>query len=421
MKLNNESLQDFDAILKECLEKAQNQTKRKRISEEHLLDEIASGMRVELERRKSKISQVLCDVDLAMNHGADSVQKRELYHLLRTQHKPKRLTDSELTRNFVQKEASWYKVWDNQIHQWRTFSDASQIDVRLDRAGDGTTPVISVKAFDPKNGTRLQYTNNALLGAEQFNPADYGYGPNKQHHMSFTDKAYNSMAYSNGAIGTTAGTLEAFFQGTSQYDDGLTILNKKFIDGKWQSAGGEWHNFRQLEQEANGFKKQSLKVSKHWAQQRSGNALKYGRVANIAGKVCFGISIYFARENILDAKNSDDSNKNAVYLRNGLDVVMGVVAFIPVWGWAVSGTYFLLMSETELGDLGQMSGFTTAEAQAMHNRRQEFATKKLTNVILEFDIEPSDKEKQVEIYEQQRKVQDNTYVAPRTLFKTDFR
>ena len=35
-------------------------------------------------------------------------------------------------------------------------------------------------------------------------------------------------------------------------------------------------------------------------------------------------------------------------MSNSLDLVMGGVAFIPVFGWAVSGTYFIANITTEL-------------------------------------------------------------------------
>lgn len=34
-------------------------------------------------------------------------------------------------------------------------------------------------------------------------------------------------------------------------------------------------------------------------------------------------------------------SQNGVNTSNGVDFVMGCVAFAPGWGWAVSGAYFL--------------------------------------------------------------------------------
>ena len=239
--------------------------------------------------------------------------------------------------------------------------------------------------------------------------------------MQHTDSWFNSVAMGNGAIGTTAGTLEAFLIGTSQYKSPETIFGKTLIDGKWKSKAGNWHNFKELGTETNGFKKQSLKVSQHWAKQRSATNLKVANGMKLAGKVTFILSIGFAATNIYKAKKSNDSNKNEVYVKNALDVTMGIVAFIPVYGWAISGTYFLLDAGGAFGNFGQASGFSVDEANAMHTQRQKLAKNKLEDVIFEFDLEPTAQQQIYKMKEQQIHAQDHTYVAPRTLFKTDFK
>lgn len=56
------------------------------------------------------------------------------------------------------------------------------------------------------------------------------------------------------------------------------------------------------------------------------NAVKAGGIAlNVVG---LGFTSY-------------DIFQNGLNVSNGVDFVMGSVAFVPGWGWAVSGTYFL--------------------------------------------------------------------------------
>ncbi len=426
MKLSNESLRDFDELLKECVESAQRRAKLKRISREHLLEEVADNMRVELDRRKTKLSQLLYNVDMAMNHGADTLSKREIYQILRTQHQPKRLTDDELVRKFVQKNTVGYQVWDQQMHSWVTFSEGSEIHAQITRSPSDNTSVIAVKAYDPTNGKRLGYTNENILynnGNYLAPPVlNYGYSHNPQHYMEHKDHWFDNLAFGNGAAGTSAGTLEAFFIGQSQYREAWEPLNKTLIDGKWKSKAGNWHHFKDIDLETNGFKKQSLKVSKHWAAQRSAGVNKYSKIAGRLGTVTFIISVELARRNIKNAREKDISNKKKVINKNRFDIAMGIVSFIPPFGWAVSGTYFLMDAEGAFGDFSP-SRFTTEEAEVMHDRRQQFASNKLEDVIFEyeFDFEPTPAMKAYEMKEQQMRVSDHTDVAPRTLFKTDFK
>ena len=59
MKLHNESLQDFDALLKSCMEKSQKRAKFTSHSREQYLKEVAEGMRVELDHTKTKLSELI--------------------------------------------------------------------------------------------------------------------------------------------------------------------------------------------------------------------------------------------------------------------------------------------------------------------------------------------------------------------------
>jgi len=422
MKLNNESLKEFDTLLKECFEKAHSNAKSKRTPKDRILREIADNMRVEIDRTRTKFSRSMYHVDMAMRHKADSTSKRQIYHNWLMQQNPQRLTDDQLLRKFVQKNSSGYQVWDQQMHAWVTFSEDSEIHTQITRNPIDNDPIVALKAYNPTNGKRLEYTNNTAFYGTYVGPllGDYGYSP--QHRMQHKDSWYDSLAFGNGGVNATAGALQASFIGQSQFIESWGIKNKTFIEGKWQSKAGDWYRFKDIDLEANAFKQQSLKVSKHWAQQRSAGVNKYGNIAGKIGAVTFFISIYFSLNNIRAAKKTNDSNRNAVYVKNSVDIIMSAVAFIPYVGWAISGTYFLMDAEDAFGNYSP-SGFTTTQAQAMHNRRQQLAREKLDDVIFEFefDFEPTPEMKAYEMKEQQLKVRDHTYVAPRTLFKTDFK
>ena len=420
MKLNNESLKEFDVLLKECLQRAKQKAIQRNTPKEQILKEIAQNMRVEIDRTKTKLSRSMQHVNMAMSHKADSAEKRNLYYALKTNYKPQKLTDEQLLKTFVKKEANGFSVWDQQMNSWVTFSENSEIHAKVTRDVGSNLPVVGVKAYDPVNGKRISYVNSNILNLSPFNYNKHGFEANPQHHMQHTDSWYNAASYGNGAVGTVAGTMQAFFEAQSQFRNPETFLGKTILDGQWKSKAGDWHKFKDIDLETNAFKKQSLKVSKHWANKRSAGNLKYSKIANRAGTVCFAISVGSALYNSGSAYYNDDSNKNAVYIRNGFDLVMSVVAFVPVYGWAISGAYFLLMSESELGNLGQASGFSTAEAKAIQGRGRQLATNRLEEVICEFNLEPTNQNRVTEMKEKHSKVQDHTYVRQRTLFKTVF-
>jgi hypothetical protein len=53
----------------------------------------------------------------------------------------------------------------------------------------------------------------------------------------------------------------------------------------------------------------------------------------IGGRVLGGVGIYMTYREI-------SAGQKNILGEGGLDLIMGGVAFIPGWGWAVSGIYF---------------------------------------------------------------------------------
>ena len=67
----------------------------------------------------------------------------------------------------------------------------------------------------------------------------------------------------------------------------------------------------------------------------------------------FALSVGFSTIEIVNASMSNDSNRKEVYFKSGLDITMSVVAFIPVVGWVISGTYFIADAFGAFGDWGE--------------------------------------------------------------------
>ncbi|WP_282057294.1 hypothetical protein, partial [Maribacter luteus] len=75
----------------------------------------------------------------------------------------------------------------------------------------------------------------------------------------------------------------------------------------------------------------------------------------------FALSVGFSTIEIVNASMSNDSKRKEVYFKSGLDITMSVVAFIPVVGWVISGTYFIADAFGAFGDFGQASGISQEE------------------------------------------------------------
>lgn len=364
MKLHNESLQDFDALLKSCMEKSQKRAKFTSHSREQYLKEVAEGMRVELDHTKTKLSELIYNIDLAMCHNADTQQKRNIYEVLKNQNQPKPISDDELRRKYVRKTPTGFDVYNKSFGQWVSFSNQSEINITIEKSGN-QAPVVKVKAFEASTNQTINYEDTYLATSNTYNTASYGYTNSQtDNYMHFSDRLYNSSGIANGAVGTTAGTLEAFYLGSSQYQNGLNLFDKKIIDGKWQAKNGNWHKFQDIDLQTNGFKKQSLKVSKNWVAKRSASNMSKAGKLGAVGKVSFVFTLGFAGVNSYDAYKNDDSNKNEVYAKSALDVTMGVIAFVPYVGWAIAGTYFILDVSGAFGDWEQASGMTVEEKKA---------------------------------------------------------
>ncbi|MGO3184399.1 MAG: hypothetical protein ACTIJ9_16345 [Aequorivita sp.] len=64
---------------------------------------------------------------------------------------------------------------------------------------------------------------------------------------------------------------------------------------------------------------------------------------------------------------------------------MGIVAFIFGFGWAISGTYFLMDAGGAFGNWGEISGFSRQQVDAMIDRDRAISRQKLYE--LDFEIE----------------------------------
>ncbi|WP_234859109.1 hypothetical protein [Aquimarina aquimarini] len=68
---------------------------------------------------------------------------------------------------------------------------------------------------------------------------------------------------------------------------------------------------------------------------------------------------------------------------------MGITAFIPGYGWAISGTYFLMDMDGTFGNWGQPSGFSAQQTSTWAREREQWAKKDVHTMDFELDYDPT--------------------------------
>ncbi|MFN8262259.1 MAG: hypothetical protein U0T07_01940 [Chitinophagales bacterium] len=95
--------------------------------------------------------------------------------------------------------------------------------------------------------------------------------------------------------------------------------------------------YQPLRLSAPGWSKYSSKIepfaSEFLSLSKYAKGFKAGGI--VLGGIGIGMSFYGLGEGIIEGNNSK-------VIENSLDIIMGGVGFIPGWGWAASGAYFLI-------------------------------------------------------------------------------
>lgn len=379
----NESLRELDSILKPLAQKAMQQAKRGLSNPEELPKEFALAFQREVDNTRTAISQKMYHIDMAMQGYGDSVERARFEFM---EQQSQHTGNGEIREeDFVRETASGYLVFNG--HQWIEMSLQSEIHLNIQTSPESQNkPAIHLFAYDPTTQKRVSYIDDKGISpfeSGQFYDDAYDKIINKPTSLRYTDPMFGHLQRGSGYVGTIAGTLQAISM-AEHYQYGLKnpFTGNTIMDGQWKSLDGQWRKFRDIEQAENAFKQNSLKTSKHWAEVRgvkAANAWKW------TGRICFVITTGVSIHNMTDAYNNNDSNQKDVYIKNSLDITMGIVAFIPGFGWAISGTYFLMDAGKVFGSWGQASGFSQQQMDTMIDRDRTINRQKLYE--LDFEIE----------------------------------
>ncbi|MGB5436710.1 MAG: hypothetical protein WBM98_12530 [Maribacter sp.] len=416
--MEDELLKELDSILQRAISKSWADAKRNAYGSDPR-DAYLDLLKVQIDNTRVDISKNLYKIDQAMlgNSSGD-----ELSALVG---RPQKINVD--LADYVRDVEGGTEVFDG--NQWFLFSKESKIEFQMNASPEvGNAPLVTVNAFDPTTNFRVTYIDyDTNTKGQEFsyagNADDFDMNTTIHTNLYYQDPFYNGAELLTGSSAVVVGGLETFTmaQHYVNYDD---ILRNPFSQagrnyangmGKWKMLDGQWASFDDI-RNATGFKQQGLKVSANSARIRASKAV--GGL-KLAGKVCFGVSVVFSSFEVGHAMTSNDSNRHEVYQKAALDVTMGIIAFIPGVGWAISGTYFIADAFGAFGDWGKPSGISQ-EAYDM-KLRQEFMVlygNRLKSLTFEVDYEPPLEYNIPDFYREEVEVKiDNTYVAPRVHIK----
>ncbi|WP_108868690.1 hypothetical protein [Aquimarina aquimarini] len=411
---NNESLQELDRLLCEALDIASLYPSKGVYFGK--AKEIAEGFYQHLDTARPQLAEALYKIDLAMQ-GYDDGASRARFEMLNLVNDPASLTEEELCQKYIQETSDGYKVYDPEAGVWFNFSEQAKISITIKYDHEQYyQPALYLDAYDPKNGMTISFIDPELTSEDlwEADRAKWGVNLDEWREIEYEDSWVNVTKTGAGIAGKTAGTLNAFVMG-QHYTH--SFLNLNGIEGtQWKSLDGAWHSYQEIQHAKNGFVRQGLKTSHHWAKVRGGKATPFPKAL---GKVCFAVNVGASIINTADAHLSDDANKWGVTTKNAVDIVMGITAFISGYGWAISGTYFLMDANDEFGDWGKPSGYSTQQASTWAREREQWAKEDFHTMDFELDYDPPAEQMRTDMIREIREFKrDKTYVQPKMIYQS---
>ena len=404
-----ESLKEFDGIICDALAKTMFHLKW---NPSRFEDEIVQSFRSEIDHTRTRLGQAMHHVDLALKGYGDSISRCEL-SFKEFRDRPREFTDEQIRDRYVKEIAAGYELFDSRSDEWVYFPRESTIDITIERSPESDfKPAVHVWANDLATGKKLEYID------PEFTQRDYRASyytepdPDAIKKIEYNSKAVNWKAVA-GAGGKASGKLAAYK--LHHHYRPLHSPMGRSLGGHWKALDGQWYDFNQIQQESNAFKKGSLKTSKHWAQVRG---TKLAQPWKYASKVCFWVSVGVSVAKIADALNRNDSNQDAVFLKNTLDITFSVIAFVPGVGWAISATYFLTDVSGGFGNWGQASGYSAEQIQTILAERTARDRELLSEMNFNIPyIAPIEQKASESRREMRRFARDKMYVIPRPVFE----
>ncbi|WP_298547990.1 hypothetical protein [uncultured Aquimarina sp.] len=419
MYTNPESLKEVHEQIKEALEEAGR--KSSGFSPSAQAQQVAFHFRTAIDARRQGLSEALYKVDLAMQgHDDDAMRAAyEMYDLM-GETNPRVMTDAELTERFVQQTADGYKVYDSRYQMWIDFSTASDIGIELMISPDlGGTPIARIRAYDPENGTSLEYEDWEItqqdIRSSYLN--EWSGAPQEWREMHYQDELYGMMKTSISGAGKVSGATSAFMM-ANHYRASNNLFAGNFVNHFRVDGGGSWSPIRNVpgKDAHRSFGQWSKDIGEVTAKSKGTNVSKWWKRG---GRACFVISVLMSEYSIKQAKSYNDSNLSEMRQKAKWDLVFGLTGFIPGIGWAISGTYFLLDAGGAFGNWGQASGFSRETVDSWIERDRSAAQEEVCKMDFEIDyVEPIEQVRMEMLQESREFIRDKTYVTSRAIYST---
>ncbi len=369
------------------------------------------------------ISKLLYKIDLSQNGlGNDSLQQQYIQSFATPQPPEPKWED------YVKKINGGYQVFDG--HQWVQLSNKAIIDIKLVQNNElnGYKPAVQVTAFDPKTKFNIFFEDKDL--SDPYNPIVSFSGqlsPNgdlagglPSREVYWEDPMYSRMKSGVGASGLVAGALE--LREVGNLTPWRTGKNLKDAKGFYRKVGGGYNPLSA---------QKGIGAGGH--QKGARGAAKRAGKWHKAGRKFFWVGIGFGAYEVAESFAYNDSNKKGVALKVTLDITMGAIG---VWGgpvgWVISGTYFIADMMGAFDGWSQPTG-VRSDGVPYNNNLFDGGLPSFSPGIpppfygmnnlyeTDFEVEYIPCLDQI-IFEQQLEDKikiDNTYVAPKILFKTN--
>ncbi len=418
MYINPESLKEVHEQISEALEEAGRNSNG--FSPGAQAQQVAFNFRTAIDARRAGLSEALYKVDLAMQGYEDGAMRAayEMYDQM-GETNPRVMSDQELTDRFIQQTVDGYKVYDSRYQIWIDMSAGSDISIELMISPDlGGTPIARIRAYDPENGTSLEYedweiTQQDIRGSYL---NEWSSAPQEWREMHYQDDLYGMVTTGNGGINSVTGALETYM--IANYYRESNNLFAGNLSNYYKGWSGEWAQIKKVPSIDSGrsfgqWSKDIGELSAKSKGTKAANFYKWG------GVITFIFSVGFSINNIEQAKKSNDSNYDDVLEKNTWDIVFAITTFIPGVGWAISGTYFLLDAGGAFGNWGQASGFSRSEVDSWITRDRAITREELCTMDFEIDYVKPIEQTRVEMLQESREfARDKTYVTPRAIYST---
>ncbi|WP_103867029.1 hypothetical protein [Aquimarina sp. I32.4] len=407
MRKSNETLRGVDDILRPAIERA---VKPRFDGKPPTAFDIGWALRWEIDNTRTALSEALYKVDLA----TDEIGVRRS-HMHQWQSLQPYAADKVNTQDYVRRANNGYQVWDG--YKWTQLSKDAKISVTSERSEATHNKLgVVVRAEDIATNTHILFVDNDVYkrGGEITYNGPIGGDPDLgtrfiSQEINWEDPMYDAVKMGTAITGKAAGALAMNRIGNlTPWHKGENLYKAR---GWYRNQEGK---LRKLSSQRNTVGAGGHRVGARTAS----NNIKY---LKNGAKICMWISIGISLYEAGSAGFYKDSNRNEVYTKASIDIVMALVGTRGAIGWVISGSYFILSATGTFGDWGQPSGVTSNGVPYDNSFGQLGTFGSTYSDDFDIDYVPSIQHKRSRMRERLYHMQDrdHTYVKPQVHYRVN--